>query len=169
MNFQYRAHHLPLLFIILSLSGNACEEKPKSPQSYERIERFENGSISRRVQIVSGEKQGLMTDYYPDGKVLAERWFKNDKQDGRTVIYHPSGRIKEVQYYQQGEQYSGDTIWYESGQPQFTAFFQNGVKNGYLRKWAETGEVIFEARYSNDTVVEILGQSLRRDSTTEDR
>jgi antitoxin component YwqK of YwqJK toxin-antitoxin module len=149
-----------LLFVAIG-----CEENPKASQQFERIERFENGAISRRAQIVDGEKQGLMTDYYPDGKVLAERWFKDDRQHGRTAIYYPSGKIKEAQYYQLGEQRGGDTIWYESGQPQFTTFFQNGKKNGHLRKWAETGDVIFEALYSNDTVVEIQGQPVRRDST----
>lgn len=167
MNFQRYACLTGFLFFMFLT--NACEEKPKTPQSFERIERFENGTISRRVQIVNGEKQGLMTDYYPDGKVLAERWFKNDRQDGRTVIYYPSGKTKEVQYYQHGEQHGGDTIWYENGQPQFTTYFQNGKKNGHLRKWAENGDVIFEALYSNDTVVEIQGQAIRRDSTSGSR
>jgi antitoxin component YwqK of YwqJK toxin-antitoxin module len=141
MKLLHGARFLPFLFLLLI--GNFCTEKPKEQQSYERIERFENGAISRRVQIANGEKQGLMTDYYPDGRLLAERWFKDDRQDGRTVIYYSSGKIKEAQYYQHGEQHGGDSIWYENGQLQFTVFFQNGKKNGYLRKWLPDGELVY--------------------------
>lgn len=163
MKLLHGAHLLP--FFLILLVGNFCSEKPKEQQSYERIERFENGAISRRIQIVNGEKQGLMTDYYPDGRLLAERWFKDDRQHGRTAIFYPSGKIKEVQYYQAGEQHGGDTIWYENGQVQFTVFFQNNMKNGHLLKWGLSGDTIFEALYSNDTVVEIQGQPVKRDST----
>ena len=153
-----------LLFVFL-VSGNACETP--EPQNYERIERLETGAIARRVQIVNGKKEGKMTDYYPDGQLMAERWFKNGVQDGRSVIYFSSGKIKEVQHYAQGQQHGGDTIWYENGQAQFTVFFQNNKKNGYLHKWSPEGELIFESRYVNDTLVEVKGERISREALQE--
>lgn len=130
-------------------------------QTYERIERLENGAIARRVQIVNGKKEGKMTDYYPDGKLRGERLFQNDRQVGRTALYHPDGQLMEVQYYVDGLREGGDTIWYPNGQVQFTSWFKNGKKNGYLRKWSPEGKTIFEALYEMDSVLEIKGERIR--------
>lgn len=151
--------------LLLSIFSTAC--KSPEQQDYERIERFETGAVSRRVQIVNGKKEGKMTDFYPDGKLMAERWFKNDTQEGRTVIYYPGGQIKEVQYYIGGRQYGGDTIWYENGQIQFTVMLENDEKNGYLRKWSPEGQLVFESRYAHDTLVEVKGHPINREGSQE--
>ncbi|GAB4489187.1 MAG: hypothetical protein OHK0019_06500 [Saprospiraceae bacterium] len=157
--------NIQLLFPLASLISlsmfltNCANEQQK--QTYERIERLENGAVARRVQIVNGKKEGKMTDYYPDGKLRGERLFQNDKQVGRTVLYHPGGQVMEVQYYVDGLKEGGDTIWYENGQVQFSSWFKNGKKNGYLRKWSPEGKVVFEARYEMDSVVEIKGERIR--------
>ena len=139
----------------------SCENKQQDSQTYERIERLENGPVARRVQIVNGKKEGKMLDYYPDGKLRGERLFQNDKQVGRTMLYHPNGQIMEAQYYMDGLKEGGDTIWYENGQVQFTSWFKNGKKNGYLCKWSPEGNIIFEACYEMDSVVEIKGERIR--------
>lgn len=148
--------------IFLLLFAVACESS--GPQNYERVERFETGAVSRRVQIVNGKKEGKMTDFYPDGKLMAERWFNNGVQDGRTVIYYPGGQVKEVQYYRQGQQHGGDTIWYETGRAQFTVMFDNNTKHGYLRKWSPSGQLVFESRYAHDTLIEVKGRRVGQDS-----
>lgn len=145
----------------------ACDSGSSGPQTYERIERLENGAVTRRVQIVNGKKEGKMTDYYPDGKLRGERLFQNDKQVGRTVLYHPNGQIMEAQYYVDGLKEGGDTIWYENGQAQFASWFKMGKKNGFLRKWSPQGELIFEARYAHDTLVEVKGHPVNREKLPE--
>ena len=105
-----------------------------------------------------------MTDYYPDGKLMAERWFKNGVQEGKATIYYAGGQVKEVQYYQDGMQFLGDTIWYENGKIQFAVTLEKDKKNGYLRKWSMDGALIFECRYANDTLVEVKGKPISRES-----
>lgn len=152
--------------VALLLSAGGCKEKaqepPAQPQIVERIERYGNGAVSRRVQIVDGKKEGKMTDYYNDGKLMAERWFKNGMQEGNTTIWYPSGKIKEVQFYKEGKQFGGDTIWYENGRVQFTTFFENDKKEGYLRKWDPDGKPVFEAKYHLDTLIEVKGVPIPR-------
>lgn len=137
---------------------------PASPQTEERVERFETGAVSRRVNLVDGKREGKMTDYFPDGKLMAERWFKMGKQDGKTTVFYPGGAVKEVQYYQGGAQTGGDTIWYEDGRIQFAVQFKESKKNGYLRKWGPAGDLIFEAKYAMDTLVEVKGESISQES-----
>lgn len=137
---------------------------PATPQVEERVERYETGVVSRRVNLVDGKRDGKMTDYFPDGKLMAERWFKLGKQEGKTTVFYPGGAVKEVQYYHDGAQTAGDTIWYENGHIQFAVLFKESKKNGYLRKWSPEGELIFEAKYAMDTLIEVKGESISRES-----
>ncbi len=152
---------IPILFFAL-LWTSACETR--EPKTYERIERFETGQISRRSNIVEGKIEGKMTDYYNDGKLMAERYFVNGLQEGRTVIYYPSGQIKEVQHFIAGKKEGGDTLWYEDGKVQFVTTLKNDKKDGYLRKWNPAGDLIYEAKFSLDTLLEVNGQKISPDN-----
>jgi len=154
---------LPVFVLVCVLSGFSCREtpKPQSPQPEEKLEKFGSGKVSRRYQEIGGKKQGLMTDYYPDGRLKAERRFKDDKQTGRTVLYHPGGQIREVQYYENGLKEGGDTLFYEDGRVQFVVNYHQEKKNGYLRKWSPNGDLIFEARYEMDSLVEVKGKAIK--------
>ncbi|MBK9337202.1 MAG: hypothetical protein IPM98_11755 [Lewinellaceae bacterium] len=157
------------LFSVALIFGSAlffssCEQTPQVPQPVDKTEKYGTGAVSRRYQEIGGKKEGLMTDYYSDGRLKAERRFENDQQTGRTVLYYPDGAIKEVQYYQNGKKEGGDTLFYENGRVQFVVEFHEEKKNGYLRKWSPEGELVFEARYVMDSLVEVKGKSVRTDS-----
>jgi len=117
--------------------------------------------------MVDGKREGMMIDYYPDGKLKAERMFQNGQQEGKTLVYHPEGSVKEVQFYHQGLQTGADTIWYENGKLEFVTFFKENKKNGYLYKWSPTGELIFESKYAMDTLIEVKGEVINRSSIDE--
>ena len=143
------------MFILLIMSG--CKSEPDKT---EVVQNYGTGEISRRYFLVDGKKEGLMTDYYPDGSLKGERWFRNDTQVNKTTLYYPGGEVKEVQYYLDGKIHGGDTVFYEDGSPQFVLNFDRGVKDGYVRKWGRDGSLIYEAKYSHDTLVEVKGQEI---------
>lgn len=148
-----------LLMLIVALPFISCKRKTEIVQNYG------TGEISRKFFEIDGKKEGLMTDYYPDGSLKGERLFENDIQVGKTTIYYQSGKIKEVQHYQDGKIHGGDTIFYENGKPEFVITFNRGIKNGYLRKWSPEGVLTYEARYENDTLVEVKGEVIKSDTT----
>jgi antitoxin component YwqK of YwqJK toxin-antitoxin module len=152
-------HRLPL--ILLLLSASACNA-PSASQPAEVVQRYQTGVVSRRFYTLNGQKQGKMTDYYNDGRLMAERQFVADKQTGRTLIYYPGGQVKEVQYYLDGKKNGGDTLWYEDGRIQFVSHLQDDKMHGYLRKWAPDGTLVFEAKYDQDTLIEVKGQPIDR-------
>lgn len=154
--------HLRLLAALLvGISAFiACKTKEKENPPTEQFTYYESGAISRRVPLVNGKKDGKMIQYYADGKVMGERWFKEDRQVGRTVLYYPSGVLKEVQYYTDGEKQGGDTIWHENGRIQNIATFEAGKKHGYFRTWDAVGHLVVEVRYVRDTLVEVKGKKL---------
>ena len=106
-----------------------------------------------------------MTDYYNDGKLMAERYFVQGEQQGRTVIYYPGGQIKEVQHFENGKKQGGDTLWYEDGKLQFITTLKDDKKNGYLRKWSPEGDLVYEAKFELDTLVEVKGQPIDRNTS----
>ena len=148
-----------LLMIAVTVAFISCNRKAEVVQNYG------TGEISRKFITIDGKKEGLMTDYYPDGSLKGERFFENDIQVGKTTIYYQSGKVKEVQYYMDGKIHGGDTIFYENGKPEFVVTFDRGIKNGYLRKWSPEGILTYEARYQNDTLVEVKGEVIKRDTT----
>lgn len=159
---KYRHWLFPLLFALGGLSTwSACQVKNNTP--VDKIETYGTGEVSRRYQEINGKKEGKMTDYYPDGKLKAERWFQNNIQVGRTVLYHPGGQVKEVQYYQDGKKEGGDSLFYENGRLEFIVEYHQEKKNGYMRKWAPDGNLVIEARYAMDSLVEVKGKSVHLD------
>lgn len=156
------------LFTAFALIGlctwSACQhqqaENAAAAAPLEKTEVYGTGQVSRRYQEINGKKEGKMTDYYPDGKLKAERWFKDDKQIGRTLLYYPNGSVKEVQYYQDGRKEGGDTLFYENGRVEFTVQYHQEKKNGYLRKWTPTGDLVVEVKYEMDSLIEVKGQPI---------
>ena len=77
------------LFTAFALIGlctwSACQhqqaENAAAAAPLEKTEVYGTGQVSRRYQEINGKKEGKMTDYYPDGKLKAERWFKADRQN----------------------------------------------------------------------------------------
>ena len=153
-----------LLVILTFLSQYACQPSDvKKNQPQERVEKFGTGVISRKYQEINGKKEGKMTDFFPDGRLKAERWFQNNIQTGRTVLYFPGGQIKEVQYYQDGKKEGGDSLFYENGALEFAVEYHQEKKHGYMRKWAPDGKLVIEAKYAMDSLVEVKGQAVQLD------
>lgn len=151
-----------LLFCVACITSLIIYSCKGEPEKIEVIQNYGTGEISRKFVTINGKKEGLMTDYYPDGSLKGERWFENDIQVGKTTIYHKNGKVKEVQYFDDGKVHGGDTIFYEDGKPEILVTFDHGIKDGYVRKWSRDGTLIYEAKYSNDTLVEVKGEKLRQ-------
>jgi antitoxin component YwqK of YwqJK toxin-antitoxin module len=158
--------NLPCVFMLVLglLTLAACGNRP-----VEIVQNYGSGEVSRRHTEINGKKEGIMTEYYKDGKIKGERLFKDDIQIGKSTFYYPSGKVQEVQYYKEGKMDGGDTVFYETGQPQFLRTYSLGLLDGYLRKWAPDGSIIYEAKYSNDTVVEVKGKPVKLDTTIQHR
>lgn len=157
------AHKTPLLIFLSILFFIGCTSDESKPK--EVVENYGTGQVSRRFTVIKNKKEGPMTDYYPGGKVKGERMFKNDIQVDKTTIYYESGGKKEVQYFKDGKINGGDSTFYESGKPQMVINFTNGIKDGYVRSFGEDGAMTYEAKFSMDTIVEVKGQTIRRDSS----
>jgi antitoxin component YwqK of YwqJK toxin-antitoxin module len=162
MSGKYKCQFSVLAIGILLSGCSADHSKNKAQDKVnEVIENYGTGETSRTFTRINGKIEGLMTDYYPSGALKGERYFKDNKQVGKTVIYFESGAIKEVQYYENGLRNGGDTIFFESGLIQYISEFKDEKKNGYLKIFDITGNMTYEAKFAMDTLIEVGGKSVR--------
>ncbi len=140
-----------------------CKSGDSAP--VEIVGKYDNGVVSRKHTEINHKKEGLMTEYYPTGKLKAELLFKNDIQVDKSTFYYENGARKEVQYFKDGQLNGGDTTFYESGKPERVMNFTNGIKDGYIRSWSEDGTLTYEAKLKMDTLVEVKGQPIVRDTS----
>ena len=147
------------IFTISLFILSAC-----GPEKTEVIQNYGTGEISKRYNVIDGKKQGVMTDYYPDGSVKMERLFRNDTQVDRTVMYYKSGKIEEVQYYEDGLREGGDSTFYEDGRIAQVVEYNNGIKDGFVRKWSKDGILVYEARFEHDSLAEVTVKPVPADS-----
>jgi len=153
-----------VIFIVFLLPS--CKQQASADQAADTVveerENYGTGETSRIYTRINGQIEGKMTDYYPSGAIKGERWFVANQQHGKTTLYYEGGQIKEVQYYINGKRTGGDTLFYETGNLQYVSEFKEDKKNGFLRKWDEEGKLIYEARFANDSLIEVMGQSLQK-------
>jgi len=131
----------------------------------EKIDHYASGEMSRKYSEVNGVKDGKMIEYYMSGKLKEELKFKNGIQVDTATKYYENGVRKEVQYFKDGKVHGGDTTFYEDGKPQMTVQFTNGLKDGYLRSYGEDGSLTYEAKFKLDTIVEVKGVPMLRDTS----
>lgn len=109
-------------------------------------------AVLRRYYTVKEKFEGVMTEYFEDGKTKMERHFKNGIEEGTTMSYYPDGKTREIQRYSNGQRQGGDTLFYQDGKPQMIAQFKDDKKNGPFQKWSPEGTLSFEAIYENDAL-----------------
>ncbi|MBK6620164.1 MAG: hypothetical protein IPG32_04555 [Saprospirales bacterium] len=119
---------------------------------------LENGEVTRRHFEIDGKIEGIMTDYFPGGKIRGERMFKTGSNPDALSLL-PRRQIRETQYFtENGLKDGGDTTFYESGSPQLVVTYREGIKHGYLRRWSPEGDTTYEARFEKDSLVEVNGK-----------
>ncbi len=99
--------------------------KPAVAESYKggyfsgtRTYYYRNGQVFRRAQnSQEGTLQGVLTTYYPNGKVQEEENYAHDELHGRSRYYRPDGTLEREETYRAGEKY-GPTVYYDTqGKP----------------------------------------------------
>jgi antitoxin component YwqK of YwqJK toxin-antitoxin module len=145
------------IYFLFLFSFLACQENKKENLQKQYIY-YGNGAIRRAFEVIDGKREGLMTDFYPDGKKKSECFLIQGIQVGKTTIYQKDGvSIREVQYYDdKGNRTKGDTLWYDNGTIEFIAQFANDKKNGVMSRFDTTGVLLYSAEFKDDSLINVL-------------
>ena len=60
------------------------------------------GRVDVAYEVVEGVKQGLETEYYPDGKVQSISHYANNLLDGPLTRYYEDGAVEEKAVFEKG-------------------------------------------------------------------
>jgi len=136
--------------------------------------------LMREENYVNGKREGPMTDYSEDGKVLTKGeyfdgmregiWvyetpqykeigkFVADKQDSMWRSYYmPKGKPRFEGRFLGGEPDGVHTWYYENGNKMFTGAYAGGMKQGDWHFYDENGYNYLTITYDNDIEIKFQG------------
>jgi uncharacterized protein len=97
----------------------------------------------------AGNSNGRWKDYYPNGKILAEGQYTDNRRTGQWKFYNVLQKIEQTGSYNNGRP---DGLWkwyYENGALLREEEYFQGQRDGLCTEYSETGEVIAEGQYSD--------------------
>lgn len=120
-----------------------------------------------------GKKQGVWIKKDPQGNLIYQATFKDDKPVGEMKRYHENGKIKAIMVFTEGSEVSDAQLFDEqgklvaqgkyegqkkTGEWQYllnskivsTETYLNGQKHGLSKRYYKTGEILEEATWQND-------------------
>jgi hypothetical protein len=93
---------------------------------------------------------GLVKNYYPDGKIKAEVTMKDKKRHGLARSYYPSGVVRQEIDYLNNVKHGVARTNYETGKPYQITRYVEGKMEGVREKYRQNGDLMSEAPYYND-------------------
>lgn len=106
------------------------------------------GWLKGRCFYKKGRLHGPSTYYGPDGNILAQGWFFNDKRQGVNLQFYPSGRIFSIQRFKDNLPQGCQEFFEENGEVKTRYYYDNGLLNGKVE--------LFYANGNRKRIVEFL-------------
>ncbi len=145
---------------------------------------FESGTLLREENYVNGKREGTMTDYTEEGKILTTgswaenqkigHWvyetsdymemgsFSNDETDSTwTSFYMPGKRKRYIGTFQSGDPIGMHVKYYSNGQLEYTGKYVSGMKDGDWLYYDEMGFNYLKITYQSDVEIAWQGKKIR--------
>ncbi|MEP1778807.1 hypothetical protein [Reichenbachiella sp.] len=114
------------------------------------IERFANDQIARHLGVFEGKREGVLTAYYPSGRVRFIENYKNNKLDGAVKRWS-----KEAGYqllaelsYEARKLHGVQKMWFPTGELHKLMHMKRGKEDGLQQAFRKNGALYanYEAR-----------------------
>jgi uncharacterized protein len=109
---------------------------------------YENGNLMREENYVNGKREGQLTDYDEQGKIILQGNFADNNMEGSWIYETPD--YKEVGNYMNGER---DSLWKSYYMPskvkRFEGRFINGEPNGMHTMYYANGKKMYQGNYTS--------------------
>ena len=99
--------------------------------------------------FAAGRKHGLVRLWREDGSLDTESHWENGNLEGLLTDYFPNGRKYLEATYRQQTPDGVMTEWFENGNKKSELNYLKGTLNGWVREWNENGELKSEEFYQN--------------------
>jgi TonB family protein len=99
-------------------------------------------------------REGKLTTFYENGKILSQGNYVDDKKDGDWIWYDKYGRLYCKGHLKQDLADGYWVIYFENGKIDNEHHFLNGKLNGSYKTYFENGNIDEEGTYLNDEFVD---------------
>jgi antitoxin component YwqK of YwqJK toxin-antitoxin module len=99
-----------------------------------------------------GRKQGHWIKKYPDGKIMYDGFFKNDKPEGTFKRFYENGVLKSAMTFLSGGTVAEGTLYFGDGLIASQGKYVNKLKEGTWFFYSPTskGQIIMKEEYAGD-------------------
>lgn len=111
---------------------------------------YDNGKTKDSIFFNNGSYDGIYMSWYPNGQVSTQQNYKNGKSDGYAVVYSPSGAIQRDMHYKDGVLTDTLTNYYPTGAVKELYPIKNGKKEGWYQLFFPDGTLEYTIFYKND-------------------
>ncbi|GAB4091654.1 tetratricopeptide repeat protein [Flaviaesturariibacter terrae] len=107
---------------------------------------YPDGKVHQTIPYKNGSIEGTVTSFYPDGTKEFEIAYKDGDKDGLDKTWHPNGKLQQVGYYKEGDQDGDWSTFNLDGTPDEHYTYRDNDLTGYSESYLANG------RLDNETV-----------------
>jgi len=108
----------------------------------------EKDQLITEAEYQGNRKDGLMANYYPDGRVAEQIMYKNDLKHGECLKYYPDGTLTLRTYYENGKINGSFEAFHENGKPEIKGQYKNNLREGPWIIYGKDGSQRFSTVYT---------------------
>jgi antitoxin component YwqK of YwqJK toxin-antitoxin module len=150
---------LVLVFVSSCVFGDVTREVIKNPDGTQEVIFYRDGKELAKELIGTDDTvittmgkipDGLVKEFFFDGAVREEVYYKNGKKEGVAKLYNSKGVVRGEFNFKKGIQDGLSKTYYDTGELLKEISFKNGKLEGVNREYAKDGTLLFEAYFKDD-------------------
>ncbi len=115
---------------------------------------YDNGKVSREMEVKYGDFTGTYNSFYYSGKPESKITYKNGEYDGNIKEYYQNGNLKNEKEYKNGQLHGKTKLYHENGQLKMEANVVNDEITGEVKHYDEAGKHTKTEYYFNGEIYE---------------
>jgi antitoxin component YwqK of YwqJK toxin-antitoxin module len=151
---------MPVLVLVSSfVFGDVTREVIKNPDGTQEVIFYRDGKEVAKELVGTDDTvittmgkvpDGLVKEFFFDGAVREEVYYKNGKKEGVAKLYNSKGVVRGEFNFKKGIQDGLSKTYYDTGELLKEISFKNGKLEGVNREYAKDGTLLFEAYFKDD-------------------
>ena len=150
---------LVLVFVSSCVFGDVTREVIKNPDGTQEVIFYRDGKEVAKELVATDDTvittigkipDGLVKEFFFDGAVREEVYYKNGKKEGVAKLYNNKGVVRGEFKFKHGRQEGLSKTYHPTGELFKEITFKNGKLEGVNREYAKDGTLLFEAYFKDD-------------------
>ena len=107
-----------------------------------------DGTILEQGEYLNGYREGIYTEFHPNGFIKSTVGYVNGKKQGQYVLIDDKGQVQERSTYHQ-DLLNGPHVKYNRSRLKETSQYSNGQVHGLVEKFYPNGKIMERSSYNS--------------------